>query len=548
MRCLLNAHEIQTSAEYRHARHRDIRTGSRMTARTEKGMAVVLQADAVMHRDGLQAGHAILVEDGVIRAIGPAADIVAANRSAERIELKNHVLMPGFVNAHQHGEGLTPIQLGFPDDVLELWLGRMRRRDSFDPYWMTALAALEMASNGVTSTIHANTPYGTGDFVQEIRSFARAYETVGMRAMVGLGARDRGELVYPDRLQDAFLQSLPADLRTLVGDPTQPPLYAGDAAATIRVMETLQHEYADSKLISFAYAPAGPQWVSDRLLAELAGDAAQRNVAIHMHGLESHAQAVALAADYPAGFLKHLETLGVLSHRLSLAHAVWLTADDVDRVVANRVTLVRNPGSNLRLRAGVAPLAHYLKAGVTVALGSDSTTLNDDEDLFKEARLAMNLARSPLWNGDSPRGPRAYQRMTTEAGAGAMLLGDRTGTLAVGMQADIIAVSLDRIRGVYLDPDIDLATALYARALGSDVSMTMVGGRIIYRDGKFPLVDRDAIVAHVVEDARRTRIDDRSYHEAVERLLVHIGDHYRRHEKRLDTLPWIPLSDTGLRT
>ncbi len=519
-----------------------------MTARTEKSMAVVLQAEAVMHREGLGADNAILIEDGVIRAIGQAADIVAANRSAELIDLKNHVLMPGFVNAHQHGEGLTPIQLGFPDDVLELWLGRMRRRGSFDPYWMTALAAFEMAANGVTSTIHANTPYGTGDFAQEIRSFARAYESVGMRAMVGLGARDRGELVYPDGRQDAFLQSLPADLRTLVGDPTQPPLYAGDAAATIRVMETLQREYADSKLISFAYAPAGPQWVSDQLLVELAGNAAQRNVAIHMHGLESHAQAVALAADYPEGFLKHLEALGVLSHRLSLAHAVWLTADDVDRVVANRVTLVRNPGSNLRLRAGIAPLAHYLNAGVTVALGSDSTTLNDDEDLFKEARLAMNLARSPLWNGDPPPGPRAYQRMTTEAGAGAMLLGDRTGTLAVGMDADIIAVSLDRILGVYLDPDIDLATALYARALGSDVSMTMVGGRIIYRDGKFPLVDRDAIVARVVEDARRTRIDDRSHHEAVERLLVHIGDHYRRHEKRLDTKPWLPLSDTGFRT
>jgi cytosine/adenosine deaminase-related metal-dependent hydrolase len=502
-------------------------------------------ADATLLPGGIAQDAAILVEQGAIAAIGPAKELKARHPDTEPLNLPGQVLMPGFVNAHQHGKGLSSLQYGFPDDILELWLTRSRRRRSTGPYWVTLLGALEMAANGVTAAIQANTPYLTGDFTGEMRSLARAFETAGMRAMIGLGARDRAEVVYPHDSQATFLAGLPADLRTYIGDPTT-PMYAGDAAATIRTMDVLQGEFAGNPLVSFAYAPAGPQWVSDRLLSELCTDARQRHVGVHMHGLESHAQAAAVEAVYPEGFLKHLESLGALSERLSLAHAVWLTADDAARARDHRVTLVRNPGSNLRLRSGIAPLAHYLHAGVNVALGSDSGALHEDEDLFKELRLAAGLARSPMWDGEAPPTPVDFQRMTTRAGAQAMQLGARIGALEPGMRADIIAVSLDRVRGAYLDPDTDLATALYARAHGSDVRLTMVEGRIIYRDGVFPHIDRREVAAKAAEEAAASRIEDAETRALVDRLVEHVAEHYRSRHKRLHGAAWTPLAESGL--
>ena len=497
----------------------------------ENNDVLVLEADAVMLPGGIVRGHAVAVQETAIAAVGPLALISEQFPDARRCYLSGHVLMPGFVNAHQHGSGLTSIQLGNPDDHLEPWLLRWRKRKALSPFATTAFSAMEMAANGVTAAIQANTPYATGDFEGEIRSFARAYRSVGLRAMIGIGARDRGEIVYPDAHQDGFLASLPDDLRRLIGNPKFSP-YAGDAADTIAVMNLMQQEHRGEKLLAFAYAPAGPQWVSDEMWTELAVDAATRNVAIHTHAVESCAQAQAVAKLYPNGFLAHFEKLGILSNRLALAHAVWLTDDDVRIVAANGVALVRNAGSNLRLRCGAPPLARYLAAGANVALGSDSMTLNEDEDLFCELRLAANLARSPMWDGPDPLDARAMLRMSTEAGARAFLLGDMIGAIEAGRQADIIAVSLERICSPYLDPDSDFATAIYARAKGCDVRLTMVAGQVIYRDGRFPLLDRQAIVDALVDEAKAARIDSADTQRAVEQLVQGVTSFYKTRHAR----------------
>lgn len=502
---------------------------------------VLLEPEAVLLPDGIATGTAVLVADGAIAAIGPATDLVRAHPAAERMPLAGQVLMPGFVNAHQHGGGLKTFQLGARDDLLEPWLFSARRT-GMDVKAVTQLAALDMIASGVTAVIHANTAYGTGDFANEIRSIAQAFDATGLRAMVGIGARDRGEVVYPASRQPAFLASLPADLRDFIGDPHR-PIYAGDAAATVAVMDRMQREFAGHPRITFAYAPAGPQWVSDGMLADLAADAAARNVGVHMHGLESHLQAVALAEEHPGGFLAHLETLGALSPRLSLAHAVWLTPEDTRLAARHGVTLVRNAGSNLRLRVGIAPVARYLEHGVNVAMGTDSMTLHDDEDFFKELRLVAGLARSPYWDGPPPLGPAQMTTLTTRAGARAMLGDGRFGAIAVGQRADVIGVSLARVRGVYLDPDIDLLAAVYTRAMGTDVRLTMIDGRVAYRDGVFPGIDRAAIAERVASEAARTRIADPKHRAAIDRLRCHVSDHYRALDRRLTEAPWAPWSE-----
>jgi cytosine/adenosine deaminase-related metal-dependent hydrolase len=206
-----------------------------------------------------------------------------------------------------------------------------------------------------------------------------------------------------------------------------------------------------------------------------------------------------------------------------LAHGVHLS--DADMVLAARrgVTLVTNPGSNRRLYNGTARLAAMLQKGLRVAIGSDNSAFNDDEDLLSELRLAGILARSPDWNAPPAPGAAELLAMATLAGAAAARFDGEIGRLAPGWRADLVAVSLARIRGAYLDPDMPLPDALVFRGRGHDVRLTMVDGRVCYRDGVFPHLDPDAIPTAAAETARAARRPrDPGDVESARRLQEHL--------------------------
>ncbi|WP_245450763.1 amidohydrolase family protein [Borborobacter arsenicus] len=444
--------------------------------------------------------------------------------------------MPGLVNAHQHGRGITALQLGFEDDYLEPWMAGKRRRQQIDPYLQTLYAALRMVANGVTSVIHANTVGGGRDYPSEVDAALRAYDESGIRVMFGIGAMDRAELAYPAECQEVILGGLPVQLQAALGDISR-PVYCAGPEATVALMARLRERYAHYPRITFAYSPAGPQWVSDALLAALVQDAARHAIPIHMHVLESAAQIDAVNACYPDGLMRRLEQLGALGPLTSLAHAVWLTEDDVAIAARTGCTLVRNPASNLRLHAGIAPLAHYVAAGVNVALGSDNTTLNDDEDLFTEARLARALTRSPAWDGLPALGTKTLWSMMSANGARAMGLGDQIGEIAPGRAADLVALDLQNVRTPYLDPDLDLLSAILGRARGGDIRMTMIGGDIVYRDGQFTHHDMRTLAERCRLDGERSKVAPTALSAAqAETLNDHLRAHYAAQRARNGTV------------
>src|SRR5258708_35322171 len=117
------------------------------------------------------------------------------------------------------------------------------------------------------------------------------------------------------------------------------------------------------------------------MLAGLARDAEKKGIGLHMHALESRAQSVACERLFPGGTMRHLDRLGALSQRVSIAHGVWMTPTDVEGAAERAAAVVRNPGSNLRLRNGVAPLCEFLPQGLPVAIGTDNTSPARDAEL-----------------------------------------------------------------------------------------------------------------------------------------------------------------------
>ncbi len=473
-----------------------------------------------------KVGDAVAVRDHRIARIGGLEELLNLWPDARVEALPDCLIMAGLVNAHQHGRGISQIQLGYYDDFLELWINARRGRGVLDPHPITKLAAANMLAHGVTATVHANYTYGSGDYEAELRASLRAYDETGIRVTMCIGAMDRGFTVYPPH-ETCFLAGLPDNLRRWLSQPGPSP-YAGDADATIALMGRLLADYAGHPRIRFCYGPAGPQWVSDELWTRLARDADRRGLGLHLHALESPAQAAVAAELYPDGVFAHLEHLGAMNSRTTIAHGVWVTDREIDVIARTDATVVRNPGCNLRLRNGIAPLARYLARGVRVAIGTDNAALADDEDLLKELRLAALLARTPSWHGDPPPSSTDLLAMSTVNGAVAAQIAPDVGTLELGKRADLIAISLQRLREPYLDADMPVTDALLARATGLDVRLTMVDGRIVYRNGEFVSLDRRALEQQAAAAALAARLphDPENRHRA-RAFREHLASHYR---------------------
>jgi cytosine/adenosine deaminase-related metal-dependent hydrolase len=468
---------------------------------------------------------AVVTKGKQIAGIAPANELLTRWPDAEIVDLDDCLLMPGLVNAHQHGRGLSQLQIGHHDRPLETWIAQRRGRGLLDPYPLAKLTAANMLANGVTTAVQANFSFGTGNYEQEFRDQCRGYDEAGLRTTMCVGAMDRGSVVYPPR-EACFTSGLDDEMQSWLSMPSF-VAYAGSGSATVGLMSRLLADFGDHDRIRLCYGPAGPQWVSDELWAVLARDANDRGLGLHMHALESPAQHRAMKELYPEGVFQRLERLGAMSDRTVVAHCVW--ADDADAEVLARTgaTVVRNPGCNLRLSNGVAPMARYMSQGVRMAIGTDNHTMADDEDLLAELRLANYLARQPDWNGPPSPEVDDLLAMATTNGAIAAQYGGEVGEIKVGMRADLAAFSLKRTREPLLDPDMPLMEAFLARAQGRDTKLTMVDGRILYRDGQFTNPKLLDVEIEAVSSARGARMPAvLANRNRAQRLHGHLCDHY----------------------
>ena len=168
--------------------------------------------------------------------------------------------------------------------------------------------------------------------------------------------------------------------------------------------------------------------------------------------------------------MAHLGRLGVLSPRFSIAHGVWLNDTEIKIMQRTGAAVSHNPSSNLRLRAGIAPLNALLEAGVTVTLGMDGATLDEDEDFLTELRLALRLNRVPQLEAAVP----STAQLATRGGAALMGKAVQIGTLAAGHKADLLVLNLARIMHPWVAPEADPLELIALRARRDDIETVMV--------------------------------------------------------------------------
>lgn len=429
-----------------------------------------------------RADAALLVEHGTVAAIGDAEDLIAANPDVRVVGDRRHLMIPGLVNAHSHGRGIDGFRLGIADDWLEAWIPHYVALPPLDPYLDTLYADLLALRSGVTTVIHSAYPRATMPAEESHRRALRAHLDAGIRVAYAPNVQDRFELVYRDTA--GFLAELDPETATEVaavlatdgGDPVS------DYAA---MMAHLAADTAGHDRVRLLAGPEGPEWCSDALLRVCAAVMRELDVGLHTHALESPLQHAFAAQTFDGGAVAHLDRLGLLGPRSSLAHGTWLDGDDRARCAGTGTTVVHNPSSNLRLRNGVAPVAAMLAEGVPLALGMDSTTLDADEDMWREIRLAHLLHGQPRPEPWGPRpSPADLLRAATTGGGAASTFDAPLGRLIEGGPADIVLVDWAAVSEPLMSPLAPTAATLVQFTGARHVDTVLVGGTVRLQAGK----------------------------------------------------------------
>lgn len=356
----------------------------------------------------------------------------------EEIDCKGNILMPGFKNAHTHS-AMTLLR-SYADDLPLLdWLNQQvfpieAMLTPEDIYWLTRLAVLEYLTSGVTAIFEM---YLTPETI------AKACRDSGMRCVQTGAVNQFSQTV--EQLEEWY--------------------------ETINNQDPLNH---------FIPGFHAEYTCSEELLLRIAGLAKRLKTPIFTHVAETKEEVEGCMDRHGTTPGNYLISLGIFDYGGGFYHGVHLTKEEMNLMKNKGIGVITNPGSNTKLASGIAPIADFRKAGLTVAIGTDGPASNNCLDMFREMFLVTGLSK--LREGDASAMDAAeVLKMATVNGSRMMGLNE-SDILGEGKLADLIMIDLHRPN---MQPLNNLVKNIVYSGSKQNIAMTMIHGRILYRNGIF---------------------------------------------------------------
>lgn len=396
-----------------------------------------------------------VLKDGVLHIDGETI-VYAGNADSEpefsadrEINAQGNLIMPGFFNTHTH----VPMNMfrSYADDLdLMTWLNTriFPAEDHLNDeiaYWASMAAMCEMAAAGIV---------GFNEMYFFMDSVAKAAQESGLRAV----------------------------LSRAVVTPTKEV-----AERTFREGVELYEKYNGEGKLKVYLSPHAQYTVNNEMLERIAREAANLKTGIHMHISETrgeHENCLKDEGKTPVGLCAEL---GLLDVPFLAAHCVWISPQDMELMAQHGSYVLSCPRSNLKLASGIAPLTAMLEKGVNVSLGTDGVASNNKLSMMEEMTYAALLQKGTTYD---PQAIPAAQAIDLGTRQGAKAMGFESGVIEAGKNADIIMLNTDGIR---YTPDYDIVSNVVYSADDTDVCMTMVGGEIIYENGRFSFADIEEV-------------------------------------------------------
>ena len=409
---------------------------------------------------------ALAIDQQKIVGIYPQAEAQTKFDALSVVDLADHILMPGLVNAHGHAA--MSLLRGYADDLpLQPWL-----EEHIWPVEARVLSA-EFVADGTNLAMAEMIKTGTTCFADMYffaDTVAEQVQRSGMRSQIGFTVFD-----FP----------------TAGGKDPDDYIHRG-----LQLRDT----YKGDGLIKIACAPHAPYTVGDETMRRVATYANELDMAVHIHCHETAQEVADSLKLYGCRPLQRLDDLGVLLPQTQLVHMTQIDDEDIRLIQDNNCHVVHCPESNLKLASGFCPVAKLISAGINVAIGTDGAASNNDLDLFGELKTAALLAKAVAEDA-AVLDAHAALRMATINGAKALGWDDQIGSLETGKSADMIAVEISSLSQ---KPLYNPASQLIYSNAGSQVTHSWVAGKALLRERNLVTLDEDNLIRRA--DAWRNQI------------------------------------------
>lgn len=379
----------------------------------------------------------------------------------KKIDGKNYLAMPGFVNAHTH-VGMSLFR-NFSDDVeLMTWLNEKiwpleDKLIEEDIYWASLLSHAEMIMTGTTS--FADMYYFEDQTI-------KALEKSKMRAQIsrGLTLEDKDYTKIKENI-DLFKK----------------------------------YENSQDGRINIAFGPHAVYTTDKNYLKEINKYAKKYKMPIHIHLSETKTENTDCMKRFNQSPTEVFEECGIFENKTIAAHGVYLSDKDLDILSKYDVSVVHNPSSNLKLSSGFLDCTRVINKKINLAMGTDSSASNNNLSMIKEISLTSLVSKY-----NNPQNLKAYDvlKMATINGAKALGLDDKIGTLEEGKLADIILIDLNNPNHT---PQNNLISSLPYSTFDKDVSYVIINGDLVYDDKKFVYLNEKEIIKNAEESFQKLR-------------------------------------------
>lgn len=356
------------------------------------------------------------------------------------IDAKGNLIMPGFKNAHTHS-AMTFLRSYADDLPLLEWLNKQvfpmeAKLTEEDVYWLSKLAIMEYLTSGITANF---------DMYFHPEMIAKASVECGFRTVMVSGLND-------------FVSSV----------------------------EELEEHYVRynqyHELIRYCLGFHAEYTTSEERLNGVAALAKKYQAPVFTHNSETLAEVEGCIARHGMTPTSYLDSLGMFEYGGGGYHCVHMTDEDLEIFRDRGLTVVTNPGSNVKLASGLARITDMMDKGIHLAIGTDGPASNNCLDMFREMFLTTGLGK--IRENDAAAVPAdKVLTMAVCGGARAMGLTD-CDCLAVGKLADLVMIDLQQPN---MQPINNIVKNLVYSGSKQNVRLTMVNGRVLYEKGKFAI-------------------------------------------------------------
>lgn len=399
------------------------------------------------------------INDDMIEVI--SKEKPAGYEEAKIINAVGKIAAPGMVNTHTHA-AMTLLRSYADDMVLMDWLQNKiwPAEDGLtddDIYWGTMLSIAEMLKSGTTCF---------ADMYFAMDRVADAAAQTGIRASLSRGLTGFSDENFEKLEENAALfeerhNSCNGRIRVMLG-------------------------------------PHAPYTCSVDYLKHVIAKAQAIGSEIHMHLSETAGEVADCIKEHGMSPIKLMDSLGMFECGTLAAHCVHVSEEDMQIMAAKNVCVAHNPQSNLKLASGIAPVPAMLAHGITVGLGTDGTSSNNNLDMLEECRLAAMLHKNMTGNPEIIPASQALAMATSE---GAKALGFKNvGRLEAGQKADIVLYNMDK---PYWHPRHDRISLFVYAANSADADTVMIDGKLLMQNGEMLYLDLEKIYAEADMRARR---------------------------------------------